>query len=281
MNEKILYIEDNGVNRRLVRRILEREGYVVIEAADGLSGVQAALTEHPDLILMDINLPGLDGYEAATRLKSEPALADTPIVALTANVTPGDRERSLVSGCDGYIPKPIDPANFVLQVRAFLRGERESIDESLANYYLREYRDKLVNRLQAKIEELTRLNAELEQRVEERTRELEETQARLVRVEKEQAIIELAGAVAHELRQPQTVIAGLVGLILSDNYDQSQLQHDLQTIVEQVKEMSQLIDAMTELASYETKTYPGDIRIVDLEKSAQQSDQPRHNGIAP
>jgi len=269
-NEKILYIEDNEVNRKLVRRILEREGYTVIEAVDGLSGVRTALSEKPDLILMDINLPGLDGHEAATRLKSEPTLADTPIVALTANVTPGDHERSLVSGCDGYIPKPINPMTFASQIRPFLQGERESLDEGLANYYLREYRDKLVNRLQAKIEELTRLNAELEQQVEERTRELRAAQAQLVRMEQKKALIQLAEAVAHELRQPQTVITGLIGLITSDGYDQSQLQTDLQAIVEQVRKMSRLIDSLTQLRSYQTKDYGGNIRIVDLEKSARK-----------
>ena len=277
MSKKILYIEDNKLNLRLVRRILTREGYTVVEAEDGLSGIQVALAEKPDLILMDINLPGLDGHEATTKLKSVPDLANTPIVALTANVMPGDRERALISGCDGYIPKPIEQASFVSQVRAFLSGERETIDENRANYYLREYCDKLVNRLQAKIEELTRLNTELERRVEERTRELQATQAQLVAMEKEQAVIELAGAVAHELRQPQTVITGLIGLILSDTYDQTQLRRDLQTIIEQVKEMSRLIDAMGELTSYQTKSYGSGIRIVDLERSTQRDNQPASN----
>ena len=272
MKKKILYIEDDELNRKLVYYILEQEGYTVIHAPDGLSGIQVAMAEKPDLILMDINLPGLDGHETATKIKSVTALAHTPIIALTANTMPGERERSIVSGCDGYITKPIQRASFVSQIRAFLEGERETIDEARANYYLREYRDKLVNRLQAKVEELTRLNADLEQRVENRTSELQTAQTQLVAMERKQAIIELASATAHELRQPQTVINGLIGLILADGYDQTQLRSDLRTIAEQVRTMSNLIDQMGQLASYKVKTYGNNIRIVDLEGSARPED---------
>ncbi len=104
----ILYIEDNTENRLLVKRVLQAEGYRVLEAADGPSGLEVATANDPDLILMDINLPDLDGYALTTRLKAVPQLARTPIIALTANVMKGDRERSLAAGCDGYIQKPID-----------------------------------------------------------------------------------------------------------------------------------------------------------------------------
>lgn len=274
MDKKILYIEDDLFSRRLVRHILEREGFAVIEADDGLSGIQAALDQKPDLILMDLHIPGLDGYEAATKLKSMPSLSDTPIVALTAQAVSGDRERSLISGCDGYIAKPIQPETLVPRIRAFLEGERETIDEEQANYYLRQYRDKLVDRLQAKVEELARLNAELEQRVAERTRELQEAQDKLVAMEKEQAVMELAYAVAHELRQPQTVIAGLAELIVAERYDPTHLKRALQTIVEQVQKMSQLIDTIGQLTTYQTKTFGEDMRIVDLEASVSRSTQP-------
>jgi CheY-like chemotaxis protein len=271
MSKKILHIEDDQFSRLLVRRILEKEGYVVVEAEDGLMGIQIAQEQAPNLILMDIHIPELDGYETATKLKSMPALADTPIVALTASQVPGDRERSLISGCDGYITKPIQPAALAMQVRSFLDGKRETIDDGQANYYLREYRDKLVNRLQAQVEELSRLNAELERRVEERTRDLRDAQARLVEAEKEKAVIELAYAVAHELRQPQTVIVGLVELITAGKYDPTQLKLALQTIAEQTNKMSHLIDTMGQLTSVKTKTFGDSIRIVDLEGSARQN----------
>ncbi len=107
MGAKILYIEDNPLNMRLVRKILTSLGHCMIEAMDGLSGVTIAAREKPDLILMDINLPDIDGFEATSRLKSDRILANIPIIALTANAMHGDRERCLAAGCDGYIAKPV------------------------------------------------------------------------------------------------------------------------------------------------------------------------------
>lgn len=117
----ILYIEDNPENRLLVRRVLEAEGYAVLEARDGPAGLQAARQFQPDLILLDMNLPEIDGYELVSRLRSTPGLADVPVVALTANVMKGDRERTLAAGCNGYIQKPIDVDLLAEQIAAFLR----------------------------------------------------------------------------------------------------------------------------------------------------------------
>lgn len=116
----ILYIEDNADNRLLVQRILRAEGYRVVEAADGPTGVALAESANPTLILMDINLPDEDGYALTARLKAMPNLAGVPIVALTANVMKGDRERSLAAGCDGYIQKPIDVDLLPRQVAQYL-----------------------------------------------------------------------------------------------------------------------------------------------------------------
>jgi two-component system cell cycle response regulator DivK len=123
--ERILYIEDNFENRTLVKRILEAESFVVLEAGDGPSGMRVAEQEAPALILMDINLPEIDGYEVTAKIRQIPSLAHVPIVALTANVLKGDRERSLAAGCDGYIQKPVDVDMLPAQIAAFLRAGRK------------------------------------------------------------------------------------------------------------------------------------------------------------
>lgn len=120
----ILYIEDEPGNRMLVRRILEAEGFSVLEAMDGLSGLEIATQMEPDLILLDINLPEIDGYDLAKRFREIPNLRGTPILAITANVMHGDRERTLEAGCDGYIQKPIDVDQLPEQVRAALNKNR-------------------------------------------------------------------------------------------------------------------------------------------------------------
>lgn len=121
MGVKILYIEDSPSNRLLVQRILFVEGYEVLEAEDGIIGIEIARQEHPDLILMDMNLPDVDGYEMTRRICATPELADIPIVAMTANVMEGDREKTLDAGCVGYIPKPIDVDELPWQIAQFLK----------------------------------------------------------------------------------------------------------------------------------------------------------------
>ncbi len=120
----ILYIEDDPGNRMLVKRILEAEGFSVVEATDGPAGLEAAVKMQPDLILLDINLPEIDGYDLARRFRETPGLQHVPILAVTANVMQGDRERSLEAGCDGYIQKPLDVDQLPEQVRAALQKTR-------------------------------------------------------------------------------------------------------------------------------------------------------------
>ena len=118
---KILYIEDNLQNVRLVRKMLQVGGYEMIEAIDGQSGITAAEQEHPALILMDINLPDIDGTEATRRIKAEPGLRHIPIIALTNNAMTGDRERILRAGCDGYLAKPVSKNELLNTVGHFLK----------------------------------------------------------------------------------------------------------------------------------------------------------------
>ncbi len=121
-NATILYVEDNIDNRTLVRRVLTAEGYTVIEAVNASQALEILRNTQPNLILMDINMPDIDGYTLTSKIKATPGLGSIPIIALTANVMRGDRERSLEAGCDGYIQKPIDIDTLSEQVERFLRS---------------------------------------------------------------------------------------------------------------------------------------------------------------
>lgn len=115
----ILYVEDNFENRVLVRRILMAEGYQVLEAESARQALNVLNSTTPDLILMDINMPGVDGYTLTTHIKNLPRMARVPVIALTANVMKGDRERTLEAGCDGYIQKPVDVDEFPRQISEY------------------------------------------------------------------------------------------------------------------------------------------------------------------
>src|SRR5436190_17033207 len=117
---RILYIEDNPDNRTLVKRVLEAEGYALSEASNAHDGLMLAMAQAPDLILMDINLPEVDGYTTTARLKATPGLEKVKVIALTANVMKGDREKTLAAGCDGYIQKPTDVDQLPRQIARLL-----------------------------------------------------------------------------------------------------------------------------------------------------------------
>jgi two-component system cell cycle response regulator DivK len=121
-NEKttILYVEDNLENRVLVRRILMSENYAVLEAVNAADALNILKNARPDLILMDINMPDIDGYTLTARIKAMPGFERIPILALTANVMRGDKEKTLEAGCDGYIQKPLDIDQLISEVERFL-----------------------------------------------------------------------------------------------------------------------------------------------------------------
>jgi two-component system, cell cycle response regulator DivK len=120
MKRTILLIEDNAQNRYLLTFLLEQHGYTVIAVVDGARGIEAAQTFVPTLVLLDIQLPTMDGYAVARALRRNDALHATPIVAVTSYAMPGDREKALESGCTGYIEKPIDPVTFVAEMERCL-----------------------------------------------------------------------------------------------------------------------------------------------------------------
>ncbi len=118
---KILVVDDNRDNRELVVKVLKRRGYEMVEAVDGEDALRKAQEEKPSLILMDISLPKMDGYEVTRRLKMHEECRDIPIVALTARVMKGDRERAIEAGCVGHIPKPIDVHELHEQIKQYLK----------------------------------------------------------------------------------------------------------------------------------------------------------------
>lgn len=117
---KILYVEDNEDNVYLIQKRLGRVGYTIVVATDGQRGVAAALSEKPDLILMDLSLPVLDGWEATRRLKAMPETRAIPVIALSAHAMTGDREKALGAGCDDYDTKPVDLARLRAKIQALL-----------------------------------------------------------------------------------------------------------------------------------------------------------------
>ncbi len=225
----ILYVEDDPSSARLVQRVLEAEGFEVRIVTDGIAALEAARQLRPDLILMDINISGLDGYEVTTRLRALEELKDVPIVAVTAATLRGDRERALIAGCDGYIPKPIDVDRFPQQVKAFLGGLRERIESPQEKAdYLVEYSRRLVERLEGKIRELEKAHAELQ---------------RLDKMKTD--FIILAG---HELRTPLTAIYGYSQILLSipdipgGPDEEGSPRHLLHQVMQATRRLNQVVD---------------------------------------
>jgi signal transduction histidine kinase len=192
---RVLHIEDDPRNRLLVRKLLAAEGHEVIDATDGLEGVRAALTQRPDLVLVDLNIPGLDGYEVTLRLRGEPSLSGVPIVAITAE---GDRDTSFAVGCDGFIQKPIDARSFAALVRRYLSGHREPYTSSAdaTGERLRIQSHRIVGHLEQRLAELSAAN--------ERLREVERLRNEFYR------------NISHELATPMTPIVGYLRMLLDE-----------------------------------------------------------------
>ena len=119
--KSILLVEDNPHNRKIFSGMLAHAGFRVVEAEDGLAALTKAESEKPDLILMDLSIPGLDGWEVTRRLKAAQASKQIPIIALTAHAMRGDEERAIQAGCDGYLAKPISPKKVVEEVKRYLK----------------------------------------------------------------------------------------------------------------------------------------------------------------
>jgi signal transduction histidine kinase len=228
---RILHIEDDPTNRLLVRKLLAPPAYEVIDAVDGLDGIKKALEERPDLVLVDIAIPGLDGYEVTLRLRAEPALRGTPIVAITAE---GDRDASLAVGCDGYLQKPIDARSFAETVRGYLDGRRENAAPEAADQHLRRQTQRIVTHLEQKVAELSAANRRL--------------------LELDQAKKEFYRNVSHELATPMTPVVGYLKLLIDGELgDLSTPQNKaLRAMDDCVQRLRWLIDSLLDVTALET-----------------------------
>lgn len=236
---RIVHIEDDAANRLLIRKLLTRAGHEVVEAPDGIEGVRLACSCSPDLVLVDLNIPGLDGFEVTLRLRGEPALRGVPIVAITAQ---GDRETSLAVGCDGFLQKPIDARTFARTIAHYLAGAREA-PTSQPGARLRAQSQRIVAHLEEKVAELSAAN--------ERLRELDAARSTFYR------------NVSHELATPMTPIVGYVRLLLGEELGPlTAAQHKALTAMDEcVARLRTSIDNLLDVTGLET----GRMRFANVE----------------
>lgn len=228
---RILHIEDDPANRLLVRKLLGPAGFDVVDAADGLEGIRKACEDRPDLVLVDIAIPGLDGYEVTLRLRSEPSLEGVPIVAITAE---GNRDTSLAVGCDGFLQKPIDARSFAATLRTYLEGKREHTSPDRSGQHLRQQSQRIAQHLEQKLAELSAANERL--------------------LELDQARKEFYRNISHELSTPLTPIVGYVKLLVDAELGPvtPAQQKALRAVGECVTRLRGLIDDLLDVTGLET-----------------------------
>ncbi len=228
----VLHIEDDPANRLLVRKLLAAAGHEVVDAESGLEGIRLAEARKPDIVLVDIDVPDLDGYEVTLRLRGMPAMQGTPIVAITAE---GDRETSLAVGADGFIEKPIDARKFPATVQRFLSGHSERRRPSdPGDDVLRSRSQKIVERLERKVVELSEANNRLEEL------------ARLRR--------EFLQNLSHEFATPMTPVVGYLRLLLNEELGPlAPLQRKtVESINNSTKKLRTLIDTLLDVSHLES-----------------------------
>ncbi|WP_394829772.1 ATP-binding protein [Pendulispora albinea] len=228
---RVLHIEDDPRNRLLVRKLLTADGLEVIDAPDGLEGVRLALAQRPDLVLVDINIPGLDGYEVTLRLRNEAGLRGVPIVAITAE---GERETSFAVGCDGFLQKPIDARSFARQIRDYLEGRRENTAGTDTGERLRMQSGRIVAHLETKVAELSAAN--------ERLRDMDRLRTAFYR------------NVSHELATPLTPIVGYLRMLIDGELGEVQTPQKkaLRAMDDCVRRLRASLDNLVDVTGLET-----------------------------
>lgn len=228
---RLLHIEDDPANRLLVRKLLTPAGFEVVDAADGLEGVRKATENDFDLILVDIAIPGLDGYEVTLRLRSEKHLANVPIVAITAE---GSRNTSLSVGCDGFLQKPIDARTFVRTLEGYLKGQKEGISAEKSGEHLRAQSQRIVGHLEEKVAALSAANQRL--------------------IELDQARKEFYRNISHELSTPMTPIVGYTKLLIDQELGPltSPQAKAVRSMSDCVERLRGLIDNLLDVTGIET-----------------------------
>ncbi len=262
INQTILYLEDDIGSQRLVQRVLESHGFRVLVATEGRDGIALAQAENPGLILMDLNLPGMDGKEITTRLRSLPQFAETPIVALTANISPGHREQALAAGCTGFLTKPIDVSAFPHLVKGYLDGRIEQLSDEEQRQQLEIYARNLVQKLERKIEELQEAN--------QRLRDLDRMKSDFIAL------------VSHELRTPLTLVSGYTYLLAEKSREAEASGHTefapvvsgLNKGIERLGQVVNEIINVARIASGNLDLAIGPIRLIDLLQDILAEKQP-------
>lgn len=232
---RVLHIEESSGRRALVREALTREGFEVSEAPDGIAGIRRAVAERPDLILVDLHLPILDGYEVASRLRGHHELDATPIVAWAE--AQGDRTLSLSVGCDGYLEGALDAGRLPEQLREFLAGKKERLQAGLERQRLREYSAALVERLERTVEEHSSANERLR------------AQAR--------ARVEFMQRLSHELATPLTPLVGYLKILRSGRLGAltPQQQNVVEAMSQSGERLGRHIDNLVDFVALETGQY--------------------------
>ncbi|MCK6625468.1 MAG: hybrid sensor histidine kinase/response regulator [Anaerolineae bacterium] len=261
----ILSVEDTMENRILVRRILESQGYKVIDAVNALEGIKTAVEIKPDLILMDINLPDLDGFTAVTRIRSFPQLTTIPIIALTARNVMDDRDRAKAIGCDAYLNKPIDVEELITAVAKYLTTKHKpEAAATKREYYLQEQSLTLISELERKNADLEAANANLKAAY-DRLKHFEEAKSNFISV------------ASHELRTPLTVIHSynqMLQMLPSINNDET-AKELLAGVARGTARLKEIMDDMVsvirmEMANKDFKFEPVSVRnIINTVEAAQ------------